>query len=95
MPPGASQFSCYSGIPPNVFPNLLSPKSDIGGWLGGLLAIVVAVPKAAVDQKYGFMLWKNDVRFARQSFEIPVESQALFMQEPCDRNLGLGSLRQN
>lgn len=50
------------------------------------------VPEAAMDEDYGAVLGKDEVRFARQAFVVEQVAKALRMQAASDYHFGLGVL---
>lgn len=50
------------------------------------------MPEAAMDEDYGAVLGKDEVRFARQAFVVEQVAKALRMQAASDYHFGLGVL---
>lgn len=94
-PAKGHQFFFPEFITLGVLRQFIPPEFDIALRQSGELAIgvLVAMPKAAVDENDRPVLREDDVRFPRQGGLIYSETKSVPVKKGADQNLGAGILR--
>ena len=70
--------------------NLGGPEISVGLWNSVILAALVAMPEAAVDEDYGVVLGENNVGFTWQALVIHPVAKAVVPKGVAEFQLRLG-----
>lgn len=73
--PRAFQFRFVADITGNITLYLLFPELDIGLWQTEILATLMTMPKATVDENDSLVFWQNNIRGSRQFSDLNTETQ--------------------
>jgi hypothetical protein len=74
----------------NIPCEFIHPKLPVALGSGGILAPLVAVPEATVDEYHGPVPRQNNVRLARQVLDVKPETVACAVQQAADLPLRAG-----
>ncbi len=73
-PPQLSERPLVDLVPRCIPIQLFQPEFTPVGWCRAILAPLVPMPEAAVDEDDGFVFRQDDVRFAGQGFDMQAKT---------------------
>jgi hypothetical protein len=74
-------------VPRSISVQFLQPEFPAVRWRRAILALLVPVPEAAVDEDHGFVFRQDDIRFTGQIVDVQPKPVAHPMQQPPDDKL--------
>lgn len=93
----SSLLQTGNGFPfaPHVAGEFCFPEFDIAGWRRGILATLMPMPVAPVNEHHRAVSRKNEIRGTGQFSVMQPIAQSLTMQKASDQHFGLGILASN
>lgn len=94
-PSGFLQAGNCFPVAPHVAGEFCLPEFDIAGRCRGILAALMSMPVAPVNEHYRSVSRKNEIRSTGQFFVMQPITQSLTMQKASDQHFGPGILAAN